>query len=223
MTDGPRKVRVELGSLSEATGSCQLEFGSTKVLCAVTGPAVPVRSTVFNEEGTLKVDVRFAPWTKGGGMDNNNREQNALERQLSSQVYDAILPSVHLAPYPKAFITVHVVVLQACGGELAAAITAASLALSDAQIEVKDLVCACTIVECGEDEVLVDPEAADVKDRETGSLVLAKLVATDKITQVVQSGSKTAAKLDTMITLADKGCNSLNDVLRQFLRTKMCT
>lgn len=215
-----RKVRLEFGGLGDATGSCQVEFGGTKVLCAVTGPTVPVRSTVFNEKGTLKCAVQFAPWAKksgDGGASNN--EQNAVERQLSSSVYDALIPTVLLDPYPKAEITVHVMILQASGGELAASITAASLALADAAIECRDMVCACTVVECG-DGMVVDPERTELKDEVTGSLVLAKTFNRGTVTQVVQSGGKSAKELDIMIGLADKGCDSLKSVLQKFMKDR---
>lgn len=227
MTEQLRRVRLEFGLLEEATGSVQLELGGTKVLCAVTGPAVPARSSSFNDTGTLKCEVRFAPWTAIGGLDAvagkvaSQNELTATERQLSCEVYDAILPSVRLEGYQKAVITVHVMVLQSMGGELAASITAASMALSDAGIELNDLVCACTVVECGAETVL-DPEStAALREKKTGSLVLAKLMETNKVTQVVQCGSKTAAKLDEMVELADKGCDSMTKVLKEFLRRKM--
>ena len=227
MTEQLRRVRLEFGLLDEATGSAQLELGGTKVLCAVTGPAVPVRLSSFNDTGTLKCEVRIAPWTSMGvpdaetGKVASQNELTAAERQLSCEVYDAILPSVRLEAYQKTVITVHVMVLQAKGGELAASITAASMALSDAGIELSDLVCACTVVECGT-ETIVDPEStAELRGKNTGSLVLAKLMETNKVTQVVQAGSKTAAKLDEMLGLADKGCDSMKRVLKEFLRRRM--
>lgn len=50
------------------------------------------------------------------------------------------------ASYPKASVDVYCVVLEADGGELAVATTAAALALADAGIELCDLVAACSLV-----------------------------------------------------------------------------
>lgn len=51
-----------------------------------------------------------------------------------------------LASFPKAAADVYVLVLEAGGGELGVAATAAALALADAGIEMFDLVAACTVV-----------------------------------------------------------------------------
>lgn len=49
----------------------------------------------------------------------------------------------------KSVVGVHVMVLQADGGELAVATTCASMALADAGIELYDLVTACSVGYCG--------------------------------------------------------------------------
>ena len=50
------------------------------------------------------------------------------------------------ASFPKASVDIYCVVLEADGGELAVATTAAALALADAGIELCDLVAACSLV-----------------------------------------------------------------------------
>jgi len=53
---------------------------------------------------------------------------------------------VRLEAFPKSEVDVFVIVLQDAGAALAAAITAASLALADAAVEMYDLVTACSAV-----------------------------------------------------------------------------
>lgn len=61
----------------------------------------------------------------------------------------ALEASVQLHLFPKAAVDVFCIVLEAAGGEVAAAITAASLALADAGIPLYDLVPACAVVSLG--------------------------------------------------------------------------
>lgn len=51
-----------------------------------------------------------------------------------------------LEEFPKSTVDVYVCVLEAAGGELPAAVCAASLALADAGIAMRDLVAACSVV-----------------------------------------------------------------------------
>ena len=54
-----------------------------------------------------------------------------------------------LEEFPKSTVDVYVCVLEAAGGELPAAVCAASLALADAGIAMRDLVAACSVVRPG--------------------------------------------------------------------------
>jgi ribonuclease PH len=55
-------------------------------------------------------------------------------------------PAVLLHTFPKMFVDVYCLAVQADGGELPVALMAASLALADAGIALRDLVPACTLV-----------------------------------------------------------------------------
>ena len=68
------------------------------------------------------------------------------ERQLSEQVLEAVKASILSQKYARTIISIHVSILQSCGGHLSAAIMAASVALIDAGIEVRDLVTSCTLM-----------------------------------------------------------------------------
>lgn len=72
--------------------------------------------------------------------------QSPEEREYSSMMQTALEAAVQLSSFPKAVVDVYCLVLEAGGAELAVAITAASLALADAGIEMRDLVTACSVV-----------------------------------------------------------------------------
>lgn len=72
--------------------------------------------------------------------------QTPAERELSALASTALAGAVQLDAFPKAAVDVYVCVLEADGGELAAAVTAGAAALADAGIPMRDLVAACSFV-----------------------------------------------------------------------------
>ncbi len=65
---------------------------------------------------------------------------------MSSVLEQALSPAVMLEKLPKCVVSIYVVVLERDGGELAAAITAASVALADAAVEMYDVVASAQAV-----------------------------------------------------------------------------
>ena len=76
--------------------------------------------------------------------------QGAEERELSQALMQALRGAVLTETFPKSFVDVYVLVLQADAGELPAAVMAASLALAHAGVACRDLVTACTVVRVSE-------------------------------------------------------------------------
>lgn len=72
--------------------------------------------------------------------------QSPEERTLSALLQTALQSAVQLHTFPKAVVDVFCLVLESGGSDLAIAITAASLALADAGIQMYDLVSACSVV-----------------------------------------------------------------------------
>ncbi|CAM9762695.1 unnamed protein product [Heterosigma akashiwo] len=63
-----RRIFMDVGVLSQSSGSAYVEFDSTKVICSVYGPHVVEGSEAsFSEEGQLACDFRYAPFSAAGG------------------------------------------------------------------------------------------------------------------------------------------------------------
>jgi exosome complex component RRP41 len=90
---------------------------------------------------------------------------------------------IQLEKYPKAAIDVFAVVLEADGSVLAGCINAASLALANGGIEMKDLVTAVTVGTSSMTEMLVDLTAGD-EATVTGAMTIASLPSTNAIVQM---------------------------------------
>jgi len=138
-----RSVFINPGSLSRATGSVYAEFDSTKLMVAIYGPRASDRRSTFSEKGRLQVDVKYATFSTGV---RGTAGQTAEERDLSLLLNRALEPSVQCHTFPKAVVDVYVTILESGGSDLAVAVSAASVALAIAGVELYDLVAACRVV-----------------------------------------------------------------------------
>lgn len=134
-----------------STGSALLHMGLTTALASVTGPKdCQRRSDELSDRAILTVTFRVAPFAAADRrVVNPNTDRRCLEHARA--VEKALEASVLLHLYPRASIDVTVTILADDGGRLCAAINAATLALVDAGIPMKDLVCACAAGVSGDD------------------------------------------------------------------------
>jgi hypothetical protein len=129
---------VELGLISNVSGSVYLEIGTTKVMCSIHGPYASQRKS-FRNIGQVECQIRYS---SSSLISLASSGQQQIQPQM---VVDALEGSIRLEKYPKQMITMSLVVLETSGFELGPMITCASLALVDASIEVIDLVCASSL------------------------------------------------------------------------------
>jgi exosome complex component RRP41 len=136
--DEMRPVKITVGVLKNANGSALVEYGDTKVLAAVYGPReAPSRYMSMPMRATLRVRYHMASFS------TNERKSPAPTRreiELSKVIREALEAVVFTSLFPRTGIDVFIEVLQADGGTRTAGLTAASLALADAGIPLRDVV-----------------------------------------------------------------------------------
>lgn len=139
--DELRNIQIEVGVLKRAVGSAYIEWGKNKILAAVYGPRELHPKFQRNPtKAVLRCTYNMAPFSvedrKKPGPDRRSVE-------ISKISADALSSVVMLERYPNTAIDVYVEVLQADAGTRCAGITAASVALADAGIPMRDIVAAC--------------------------------------------------------------------------------
>ena len=135
-----RPTYLRTGVVHGAAGSAYLEQEHTKLVCAVYGPRWSKRME-YSETGQFACDVKYSPTAQ---HKRRKRVQSDDEKVASHVVTQALMPAIRLTQYPKSYIEAYVMVLEDDGGVLPAAMTAVSLALADAQIEMFDLLAAAS-------------------------------------------------------------------------------
>ena len=214
-----RPVVVELGPVAHASGSAYIQFGDTKVICSVHGPRPSTKSgVVFSDLGQIECEVKFAGIARSS-VAPGLTDCTAAEKLMASLILDSLQPAVRLEKYPKAVISIHIIVLQGCGGELATAITCGSLALADAAVELLDMVTACTTMSSSE-VILVDPDQKEIS-ASTSSLTLAKMSSLGTFTQVRSLGRMEPSTFKAMMQMTSSGCDSLRNIITSCIREKI--
>ncbi|XP_051830595.1 exosome complex component MTR3 [Antechinus flavipes] len=220
-----RPVYARAGLLSQAKGSAYLEAGRTKVLCAVSGPrpAEGERSgaAAAGAGGRLVCDFRRAPFSgprrrrPGGAGAGGGTE----ERELALAMQEALEPAVRLGRYPRAQLEVSALLLEDGGSALAAALTAASLALADAGVEMYDVVVGCALSRGpGPDAAwLLDPTRRE-EERAAAGITVALLPVLNQVAGLLGSGEAGEAESwAAAVRLGLEGCQRLYPVLQQCL------
>jgi len=161
-----------LTNASSTNGSALVQMGLTTVLCAAIGPIdCARRSDELSDKALLEVNVRTAPFAPSSGdrrTSNPTTDRRIIEQ--SALIRNALEASLMLQLFPKTRIILDITVLADDGGRLCAAINAATCALVDAGLPMKDLVCSCSaglVTGTGSSaDGLEDVELMDLNQRE---------------------------------------------------------
>ena len=196
--------------------------GRTKVLVGVWGPREVQRRSDFSMSGSLTAEFKFAPFARRGQrLEGSSGGGGGSEEELGLVVSEALASTVCLDKYPKSVLEVGVTVLEDDGSVLAAALTAAGLALAAAGVHMADLVVGVKIglregEEEGEGSVLVDPEASE-EEGEGAGLVVGLLPSLDQVVSCVSQGVLSPSGLSTALAAATKQAAILLPAVQQEL------
>jgi exosome complex component RRP41 len=159
--DQLRPIKLEVGLLKNADGSAYIEWGKNKIMAAVYGPKeVHPKHQVLPDRALVRTRYHMAPFSVD---ERKNPAPSRREIEISKVIREALEPAVVVEDYPRTAIEVWVEVLQSDGGSRVAGITAASLALADAGINLRDLVVGCS---CGIVDGQVVADLDDTEDKE---------------------------------------------------------
>lgn len=155
----------------------------------------------------------------------------SAEVELAKSLSDALSAAVPLGNLQKCLYHVHVSVLQDDGSTLPAIICAASLALTNAGMEVNDLVCSCSVAcmaMAAEEKdgtattrtplLLADPTTEEALQADA-LVTLAVLPNLKEVTLWEQTGKRalSSEQSSNALELCRDGCRSLHKFMKQSL------
>lgn len=147
-----RPIDAKIGVIPNATGSAIFKFGNTQAIAGVYGPRFFSKSLM--EEGIALLRVRYNMLTFSV-PDRKKPSPSRREIELSEVIKRALEPVLILDDFVGTIIDVYVDIINADAGTRTAAINAASLALANAGIPMKDLVVSVAVGKIGE-KIVID-------------------------------------------------------------------
>jgi exosome complex component RRP41 len=214
--DELREIKITVGVVKNADGSAFIEFGKNKIVAAVYGPReVHPKHMALPDRCVLRCRYHMSPFSTDT---RKNPAPSRREIEISKVMREALEPALMLEDYPRAAIDVFVEVLQADGGSRCAGITAASIALADAGISMRDIVASCAAGKVDEKIVL---DINDTEDKEGGAdMPVAYMPHLEQVTLLQLDGILNHEQFDECIDQAIKGCEIVYEIQRQALMQK---
>ncbi len=211
-----RPLKIEIGVLKRANGSAYVELGDNKVLVAVYGPReLHPRHMQRPDTGILRVRYNMAPFAVN---DRARPGPNRRSMEISKVTRQAMESIVFLEKYPRSVVDVFVEILQAGAGTRTTGIVAASLALADAGIPMKDMVSA---VSAGKvDDTVVLDLSKDEDQHGQADMPVALLARKKQISLLQMDGDLTPDEFKHALNLAIKGCEQIYEAQEKALRDK---
>ncbi|KAM0886122.1 hypothetical protein ACQ4PT_029893 [Festuca glaucescens] len=210
-----RQLRGEVGVVSRADGSALFEMGNTRVIAAVYGPReIQNRSQQVNtKEALVRCEYRMAEFSTGDRRRKPKGDRRSTEISLViRQTMEASILT-HLMPHSQ--IDIFVQVLQADGGTRSACINAATLALADAGIPMKDIVTSCSAGYLCSTPLL---DLNYIEDSAGGPDVTVGILAKmDKVTLLQMDAKLPMDTFETVMELATEGCKAIATYIREVL------
>ncbi len=211
-----RSIKIQVGILPNADGSAYIQQGKNKILAGVYGPReMHPKHLALPDRTVLRCRYHMAPFSV---QERKSPAPSRRDIELSKVIREALEPSIFLEYYPRTGIDVFVEILQADGGTRCASITAASLALADAGIPMRDLVVACAAGKA-DDTIVLD--LMDTEDKKGGADVPVALMPNlNAITLLQMDGILTFEEFEKAVNLALKGCRKIYTMQKEALKAK---
>lgn len=214
--DELRPTKVEVGVLSNADGSAYIEQGKNKILAAVYGPKeLHPRHLALPDRMVLRCRYHMAPFSV---QERKPPAPSRREIELSKVIRESIKPAVFVEQYPRTALDIFIEVLQADGSTRCTSIVAASLALANAGMPMRDLVAACSAGKI-DDVIVVD--LTDAEDKAgTADVPVALMPNLNAITLLQMDGILTTEEFEKAVGMAIDGCKRMYALQKEALRAK---
>jgi len=217
--DELRPMEAKVGIIPRADGSAMFKIGKTIAYAAVYGPRAFHPTFLRNpEKGVLRCNYNMMSFSGSG--DRVRPGPSRRSKEINLVIKNSLTPVLDLSGYPNTVVDVFIELLQTDAGTRCAGITAASLALADAGIEMKDMVAAFALGKIGDKLVVdVDKEEEDYPNGST-DIPIAVLPRTGKITLLQLDGEISKDELKESLGKIKKAGQQIYELQKKALKAK---
>jgi len=216
--DETREIEAKAGIIKRADGSGYFRIGNTTAYAAVYGPKdTYLRFLKDPTKGKLRCHYNMMPFSGAG--DRVRPGGSRRSKEISKVTENALLPVINLDNFPNAIVEVFIELPQTDAGTRCAGICAASIALADAGIPMKDMVASvATGLVKGEVVVDISKEEEDIED--TVDIPIAVIPRSGKISLLQMDGIIGKEEVKKAIELGREACKKIYDVQKKALKER---
>jgi len=214
-----RPITAKAGIIKNADGSGYFKIGNTEAYAAVYGPRNLYPRFMQNPStGILRVNYAMMPFSGSG--DRVRPGPNRRAKEISMVIEKAFMPVLDLKEFPNAVVDIFIELPQTDAGTRCAGICAASIALADAGLPMKDMVTAISFgVVNG--TVVVDLDYSEESyEGEVVDMPMAILPNSGNISLLQADGIFTKENFKKILELAKKTSQKIFEVQKQALKDK---
>lgn len=216
--DETRKIEAVAGIIKRADGSASFKIGNTVALVSVYGPRSLHPKFLQNpRKGVLRVNYNMMPFSGSGNRIRPGG--NRRSKEIALVIKNALLPVVDLEEFPNSVVDVFIEFPQTDAGTRCAGICAASIALADAGIPMKEMVAgvAAGLVN-GKPVIDLSKEEEDLEG--AVDLPLAFLPRDSEVSLLQLDGEIKKEDLKKAIVMGAAACKKINEVQIKALKDK---
>jgi len=218
--DETRPIEAKVGIIKRADGSAMFKIGNTVAYAAVYGPRnLHPKFLQDPQTGILRCNYNMMPFSGSG--DRVRPGGSRRSKEISYVTAKALLPVLNLEEYPNSVVDVFIELPQTEAGSRCAGICAASMALADAGLVMKDLVAAISVGRV-DDKLLVDLDYSeeDYPDGTVADIPVAMMPNSEKITLLQMDGVASKEEMKKVLEMAKKSCKKIYEVQKKALKEK---
>lgn len=214
-----REITAKAGVIKNADGSAYFKIGNTVAYAAVYGPRnLFPRFKQDPKKGLLRCNYNMMPFS---GMGERVRPgSNRRAKEISMVTEKALTPVINLEAFPNSVVDVFIELPETDAGSRCAGICAASIALADAGIKMKDLVAAVSVGKV-DDKLVVDLNYKEEDyPAEVADIPVAWIPSTEEVSLLQMDGSIEKDQLIEAISNGKEAYQRIINAQREALKGK---
>jgi len=212
-----RKMEAKVGIIKRADGSAMFRIGTTVALAAVYGPRELFPGFMQNpEKGILRCTYDMLSFSV---TERKRPGPSRRSVEISLVTKNALESAINLDQFPNTVVDVYIMIVQADAGTRCAGITAASMALADAGIPMKDLVSAVSVGRIN-GKIAIDLDKHEEDYEGTTDIPCAFMSRNNEITLLQLDGDISAEELKQAVELGKEGCKEISEIQKKALKER---
>lgn len=216
--DELRPMSAKVGIIKKADGSAMFQIGNTIALAAVYGPRTLYPGHLQDpQKGVLRCNYNMVAFSGSG--DRVRPGPSRRSKEITMVTENALRPALILDKFENTVIDVFIELINTDAGTRCAGITAAALALADAGIPMKDLVCAASVGKV-KDTLVVDLDYDEDSAEDGVDLPIAMMPNSGEITLMQMDGLIKKEDVFQLVKNAKKALDKVYKVQVKALKEK---